>query len=83
MPPPNVRSWHLADMPSALQMSAFRGKADLVLATLMSTLDPKLTFHLLLFENLLGSRIDNACWRCIRIWRSLERGWDANLLRDC
>ena len=43
-------------------MSAFRRKADLVLATLMSALDPKLTFHLLLFENLFGSRIDNVCW---------------------
>ena len=25
----NVRYWHLADMPSALHMSAFGGKADI------------------------------------------------------
>ena len=41
---PDVRYWHKADMPSALQMSAFGGKADMAFALHMSAFDPKRTF---------------------------------------
>ena len=39
----NVRYWHLADIDSALHMSALGGKADMTFALHMSAFDPKRT----------------------------------------